>query len=237
MAEVNCAELEAVLGHRFRAFAHLDRALTHSSYKSEVLETETGSNERLEFLGDAILGFLASEFLITEYAAWDEGKLSTAKARLVSARQLAAAATRLGLGQFLKLGRGEEKTGVRENPSVLADMYEAILAAIYLDAGIEVARDFVRRTLLNPALSEEAEFLEQPDHKSALQGFLQALGMRLAEYRHVKEYGPDHRKIFAVEAWVDGKLMASAEGSTKKEAEQAAAGATLEKLQANQIVS
>ena len=232
MQENERAELEPVLGHRFRAATYLDRALTHSSNKQNLAESETHSNERLEFLGDSILGLVISEFLFTEFEAWDEGKLSTAKARLVSSKQLAAAAQRMQLGQYLKLGRGEQKTGVRENPSVLADAYEAVLAAVYLDGGIEAARGFVRRSLLDTATSARAELLDQPDHKSALQNFLRGRGMLLAEYRHINAFGPDHRKVFVVEAWVDSLPLARAEASTKKEAEQIAAKTALEKLQA-----
>ncbi len=232
MQETDRAEIEELLGHRFAAPARLVRALTHSSHAGTPSRDDAseGSNERLEFLGDAVLGLLVSEHLTHACPDWEEGRLSTAKAQLVSKPALADAAQRIELGRFLRLGRGEEKAGVGQNPAVLADAFEAVLAAIYLDAGLEAARGFVNRTLLAGMDAVQVVRLGRPDHKSALQDFLQARGMRLAEYRPVGESGPDHRKRFVIEVAVEGRGLATAEGGTKKEAEQAAARLALAQL-------
>lgn len=230
MNEAERARLEARLGHQFRGPEWLDRALTHSSHRPELPADRPGDNERLEFLGDAILGLLVSEFLLEMFPDWREGQLSKSKARLVSAGSLHAAAHRLDLGPYLRLGRGEEKTGGREKPAVLADAYEAVVAAVYLDGGLTAARAFVRRSLLEEAIREHGEALGHPDHKSALQEHLQAAGRPFAEYRVVREAGPDHQKRFWVEVCVGGVALATAEGTNKKEAEQAAARAGLEEL-------
>ncbi len=222
-------ELEEALGHRFRQPALLHRALTHSSRRSELEAEDAGEdNEKLEFLGDAILGALVSEYLVTSFPHWSEGQLSKSRAKLVNAASLHSAAQRLGLGQYLRLGRGEEKTGGREKPAVLADAYEAVVAAIYLDAGLEAARQFVRRSLLDEASGEKAHRLGQPDHKSGLQEFLQGRGLPPASYRVVRESGPDHCKTFVIEVRVAGRTVASGSGANKKEAEQAAARLALE---------
>jgi len=232
MVETQQDELEEALGHRFRQREWMERALTHSSHRPE---REAGQphqdNEQLEFLGDAILGALVSEYLVTSFPGWSEGQLSKSRAKLVRAASLHAAARRLGLGQYLRLGRGEEKTGGRDKPAVLADAYEAMLAAIYLDGGLDAARNFVRRTLLDEAVAAEPQRLSQGDHKSGLQEYLQARGLPPAEYRVVSETGPDHRKTFHVEVCVAGRAVASGTGKSKKEAEQAAARLALEQLQ------
>lgn len=224
-------ELEAVLGHRFTQPELLLQALTHSSCRAEGAPgDEAADNERLEFLGDAVLSLIASEYLLQSFPDWKEGRLSMGRAALVNAASLCAAARRLGLGQHLRLGRGEEKTGGREKPALLADAYEAVIAAIFLDAGLRPARAFVKRTLLDPAALELAGKLSQQDHKSALQELLQRRGISPAEYRVESESGPDHRKTFVVEVSVGGKALASGTGASKKEAEQAAAQAALEQL-------
>ena len=231
MVETERAELEEALGHRFRRPEWLKRALTHSSRRPELDPNgASGDNEKLEFLGDAVLGALVSEYLLTSFPDWSEGQLSKSRAKLVRAASLHAAARRLGLGNYLRLGRGEEKTGGRDKPTVLADAYEAVVAAIYLDAGLEAARGFVRRTLLDPAIGEQALRLAQADYKSALQEFLQGGGRLPASYRVASETGPDHRKTFVVEVFVEGRAVASGTGKSKKEAEQAAARVALEQL-------
>ena len=223
--------LEAALGHRFGHPEWLERALTHSSRRQELTpEGGAEDNEKLEFLGDAVLGLLVSEYLVRLFPGWSEGRLSKSRARLVSAGSLYAAAQRLSLGQHLRLGRGEEKTGGREKPAVLADAYEAVVAAIYLDAGLDAARAFVQSSLLEEAIRSEAHRLGEPDHKSGLQELLQGRGLPPAEYRVVSERGPDHRKTFVVEVWVAGKALACATGANKKGAEQSAARVALEQL-------
>lgn len=225
-------ELETAIGHAFRNTEWLDRALTHSTRQQEIASGSSDDNEKLEFLGDAVLGLAVSEYLLHSFPDWPPGKLSQSKARLVNAASLHAAALRLNLGKFLQLGRGEEKTGGREKATILADAYEAMLAAVYLDAGLHAAAAFVKRTLLEDTLRENAEALGQPDRKSALQEFLQARGLRPAEYSVVKESGPDHCKVFHVEVRVEGRALAMCEAASKKRAEQAAAGIALEQLRA-----
>jgi ribonuclease-3 len=227
------------LGYEFRDPSLLDRALTHSSAVPELRAARgediafTGSvvqdNERLEFLGDAVLELLTSEFLLTHFPEWSEGQLSKSRARIVNAHSLEIASRGLGLGDYLRLGRGEEKTGGREKPALLADAFEAVVAAIYLDGGLDPARELLKKTVLLLA-SEDGERISESDRKSALQEFLQGKGGQLAEYRLAGESGPDHQKTFLVEVWVKGERMSSAEGSTKKEAEQKAARQALEKL-------
>jgi len=221
-------ELELRLGHRFREPAWLERALTHRS--AAAVDSAEAHNERLEFLGDAVLGLLVTESLLETFPEWSEGKLSKSRAQLVSAPALAAAAARLAIGDHLRLGAGEEKTGGREKQGLLADAYEAVVAAIYVDGGFEAASRFVRSTLLETALRESGATLGHSDHKSALQEWLQGLGAAPAVYRVARETGPDHRKVFFVEVIFGKRVLASAEGRTKKEAEQAAARLALETL-------
>src|SRR5271156_2042953 len=167
-------ELEAILGHRFKDTLELERALIHRSHRQNSNDTD---NERLEFLGDRVLGLVASEELCRTFPEWDSGKLSKGLARLVSASSIHAAAKRLKLGSHLRLGPGEEKTGGREKQRLLADAYEAVVGAIYLDSGFEAATAFLRRSLLDPALDGEVSDLDHPDHKSALQEWLQQRGL------------------------------------------------------------
>jgi len=190
-------------------------------------------NERLEFLGDRVLGLVASERLCDAYPSWEAGQLSKALARLVNASSIQSVARRLGLGKHLRLGPGEEKTGGREKKRLLSDAYEAVLGAIYLDGGLGPAAEFTRRTLVDPALDAEVGALERPDHKSALQEWLQERGRDVVEYRLADTSGPDHQKTFAVEIWHEGKPLSSSSGKTKKEAEQGAAKLALEILSAD----
>src|ERR1700682_2660168 len=224
-------QLENRLGHKFARPLLLEHALTHSSAKSEVRpehiddaarDAPLQDYERLEFLGDSVLELLASEYLLAKFPEWREGQLSKSRARLVNAQSLDAAARRLRLGEHLRLGRGEEKTGGREKQTLLADAFEAVLAAIYLDAGLAAAREVLRHTLFEQALEEAGERMAESDRKSALQELLQSRGQLPAEYRVVGQSGPDHQKIFRIEVWVNGSRLASAEGGTKKEAEQRA---------------
>jgi ribonuclease-3 len=232
--------LEERLGYKFTSRALLDRALTHSSAVPELkvsgIEDADSAilpkdNERLEFLGDAVLQLLASEYLLSTFPEWSEGQLSKSRARIVNAGSLEAAARRLRLGEHLRLGRGEEKTGGRDKQTLLADAFEAVVAGIYLDAGLGPAREVLRRLLFEQALEERGERISESDRKSALQEFLQGRGRAPAEYRLAAESGPDHQKVFSIEVWVDGECMATGEGSTKKEAEQRAARSAMEQLE------
>jgi ribonuclease-3 len=231
MAVSEIAELESVLGHQFRDPRWLVQALMHSSRIPErTPDDPTESNEKLEFLGDAVLELLVSEELVRAFPDWSEGQLSKSRARLVNATALSLAAQRLGLGHHLRLGRGEEKTGGRSKPALLADVYEAIIAAIYLDAGLEAARGFVLKSLVEGAMVDEAERQGRTDHKSALQELLQSRGVAPGRYYIVEESGPDHEKTFRVEVRITGEITAIGSGKTKKEAEQSAAVAALIQL-------
>jgi len=238
MAPSDVGTLEAQVGYHFRNPAFLERALTHSSILPELRaeqppdqEGPLQNNERLEFLGDSVLQLLASEHLLRVFPEWSEGQLSKSRARIVNAHSLYTTARRLGLGDYLRLGRGEEKTGGREKTAILADAFEAVVAAIYLDGGLEAARDVLERVLFAHALEERGARLADSDRKSALQEFLQGRGQAPAQYRLKRESGPDHQKVFQVEVWVNGDRLAHGEGSTKKEAEQRAAQSALEILQ------
>jgi ribonuclease-3 len=225
------AELESAIGHQFRDPRWLLQALMHSSRLPERTEEEPAeSNEKLEFLGDAVLDLLVSEDLVREFPDWTEGHLSKGRARLVNATAISLAAQRLGLGNYLLLGRGEEKTGGRTKPALLADAYEALIAGIYLDAGLEAARGFVRRTLVDGEIAAKAGCAGGSDPKSALQEFLQSRGMAPGSYHVIEEIGPDHRKTFRVEVRIAGQNAALGSGRTKKEAEQSAAIAALIQL-------
>ena len=231
-------QLEERLNYRFRSRELLEKALTHSSAVSEaragrVQEAEggpLGDNERLEFLGDAVLELVTREYLVSKFPDWDEGQLSKSRTRLVNAKSLEAAARRLAIGDHLRLGRGEEKTGGRQKQTLLADAFEALVAAIYLDGGLEAAREVLRKALFEQALEERGDRMAESDRKSALQELLQGRGLPPASYRLAAETGPDHQKKFQIEVWASGKLLASGEGSTKKEAEQRAARRALERL-------
>jgi ribonuclease III len=227
MTEGERAELQEILGYRFEHPDRLEHALTHRSHRQDVGVID---NERLEFLGDRVLGLVASEQLFVFFPNWEAGKLSKGLARLVSSASIHAAAARLNLGRYLRLGPGEEKTGGREKKRLLADAYEAVIGAIYIDSGLPAAAEFVRRTLLEPALAGEVEGLELPDHKSALQEWLQRRGLGVVAYHLRSESGPEHQKTFEVEVLHDGRQLSSASGRSKKEAEQAAARLALEIL-------
>src|SRR5262245_5717828 len=222
--------LERALQYRFRDRGLLEQALTHTSRANEDVSGGVADNESLEFLGDALLGFVVADLLFREFPDFDEGEKSKSKATLVSTATLARQAERLGLGDHLLLGRGEEKTGGRRKQALLADGYEALLAAIYLDGGIEPARLFILREV-GPLVGEVRRHgVTGGDYKSALQELLQSRNLGLPEYRLVSTHGPDHHKQFQVEVAVRGEALADATGPSKKEAEQEAARAALEKL-------
>jgi ribonuclease III len=223
--EAQLHALEDQLGHRFADLRLLDRALTHSSRANEDA-LATGHNEPLEFLGDSIIGFVVADLLHRRDPEGREGGKSKTRAQLVSARSLAQRAAELGLPDLLVLGRGEEKTGGRKKTALWADAYEAVIAALYLDGGIEAAHRFVNAefaTDLEPGLPVE-------DHKSALQELLQARGDAVPEYRLLAEEGPDHRRRFRVQCFVRGEPVAEGEGSSKKQAQQDAARNALARL-------
>lgn len=218
--------LEALIGYRFRDRGLLEHALTHRSRVHEDASGGVFDNESLEFLGDSILGFVTADMLFREFPQHNEGQKSKLRASIVSASSLARLGERIELGSFLILGRGEEKTGGRRKQALIADSYEALIAAIYLDGGLDPARAFVERQfedLIAEARRRGAEAAFTEDYKSALQEWLQSQDRGLPVYRLVAEIGPAHRRRFEVEVLVAGEPIARAEGRSKKEAAQAAA--------------
>ncbi len=222
-------ELQRRIGYRFRDRGLLEHALTHKSRAAEDASGGITDNESMEFLGDAVLGLVVADALFRQYPLYDEGQKSKIKASVVSTQSLARHAELLQLGDHLILGRGEEKTGGRYKQALLADAYEALIAAIYLDGGLEAAQTFLLREL-KQALDTGSTPGFTLDFKSTLQERLQALGAPLPEYRVAGEAGPDHRKTFTVEVLVSGQVLGAASGKAKKEAEQEAARLALAKL-------
>ena len=259
--EAVLAELEAALDHCFARPEVLVRALTHRSLANERAAHEhalneppaaneeqdaaaTGDNERLEFLGDAVLGLVTAEALYQLHPEWDEGELTRVRALLVSRKHMAEVAEAIGLGSHLRLSRGEEHSGLRGKTTVLSNTMEAVLGALFLDGGLEPVRAFVRRWVMGEAAEQLARELSSGEalgnYKSALQEHLQASRAGAPVYRVKSESGPDHRKRFLVEVRLKmaegqpGKQLARGTGSTKKNAEQDAARRALERLQAEQ---
>jgi ribonuclease-3 len=225
------ADLAGRLGHSFRDPAWLEMAVTHSSRSNEPGAPESlECNERLELLGDAVVGLVITDQLTSVFPDWSLGRLNRAKAYLVSSQSLHAAAQRLELGRFLQLSSGEDRTGGREKPNLLADAYEAVVAAIFRDAGLEPARAFILRTLWELALREGLETLGEPDAKTALQERLRELRLAPGEYRLVEASGPEHQRTFRVEVVAGGRSLAVAEGPSKKQAELEAARRALAQL-------
>jgi ribonuclease-3 len=222
-------ELQSRIGYRFRDRGLLEHALTHKSRSAEDATGGVADNESLEFLGDAVLGLIVADTLFHQYPAYNEGQKSKVKAAVVSTQTLARQAEDIRLGDHLILGRGEEKTGGRFKQALLADAYEALIAAIYLDGGLEAAGAFLRREL-KQAIDAGVAQTFAPDYKSALQEKLQALGHPLPEYRLSGSEGPDHRKTFNIEVVVNGEVFGAATGRAKKEAEQEAARLALARL-------
>jgi ribonuclease-3 len=228
--------LEKRIGYSFRDRGLLEHALTHRSRVHEDASGGVFDNESMEFLGDSVLGFVIADMLFRQFPQHNEGQKSKLKASIVSATALARLAERLGLGEFLILGRGEEKTGGRRKHAIIADCYEALIAAIYLDGGIVPAQGFIRRQfqdLIDDARRGGVHAAFTEDYKSALQEWLQRAGRGLPEYRLAAEIGPAHRRRFEVEIVVGGEVIAKAEGKSKKEAAQIAAKAALTSLHAS----
>ena len=227
--------LERIIGYRFRDRGLLEHALTHRSRVHEDASGGVIDNESLEFLGDSVLGFVIADLLFRQFPQHNEGQKSKLKASIVSAASLGRLGEKIGLGDFLILGRGEEKTGGRQKLALIADCYEALIAAIYLDGGIEPARAFIQRQfdgLIQEARRTGAHAAFTEDYKSALQEWLQSHERGLPVYRLAAEIGPAHRRRFEVEVLVNGQPVARADGKSKKEAAQAAAKEALAKLSA-----
>ena len=230
-------EIEARIDYRFKDRGLLEHALTHKSRAAEDVSGGVADNESLEFLGDAVLGLVVADALFRQYPTYDEGQKSKIKASVVSTQALARQAEEIRLGDHLILGRGEEKTGGRFKQALLADAYEALIAAIYLDGGIEAAETFLRRELKEAIDAGAARNFVGQDYKSALQERVQALGRALPEYRIAGEAGPDHRKIFSIEVVVSGEVLGAASGKAKKEAEQEAARLAIARLEVENLKS
>ena len=220
--------LEEKLGYEFRDTGLLENALTHSSYANENRGKSQGSNERLEFLGDSILGMVVADYLYRAHPNLPEGDLTRTRAALVCEGSLVEVAHALDLGAHLKLGRGEDAGGGRKRPSIQADAVEALLAAVYLDGGIGSARKLIQRFILD----KEEEKSASRDYKTALQELVQRESGQVLGYQLIGSEGPDHAKIFSVEVDLNGQPIGQGKGRSKKEAEQMAAKAGMEKLKA-----
>ena len=221
-------ELENSLQYSFKDRSLMLTALTHSSYANENRAAHVVCNERLEFLGDSVLGMLVARFLYTRSPEMPEGEMTRLRADLVCEQSLAAVAEELNLGSFLRLGRGEEHTGGRKRRSILADAVEAVLAAMYLDGGYEVAQRFVERFILSKA---DAADKTAGDYKTKLQELVQQHSGQTLTYPLLSEDGPDHNKTFTVQVALNGEILGVGRGRTKKQAEQAAARQALSALQ------
>ncbi len=226
-------DLEGLLGYGFKNQALLFQALTHRSFVNEHEGENLRNNESLEFLGDAVLGFLISSRIFHHYPELTEGELSKIKAYLVSAANLIRLAEGIHLGDFVRLSRGEEKTGGRTKRAIIVDAYEAIIGAIYLDGGVEAASAFVERQIEEFLVGMDLKQLTYGDFKSALQEQLHNLGRPEPVYRVVDEIGPDHKKTFVVQVMIHGEVLAESSGRTKKEAQQSAAHLALESLKSS----
>ena len=220
-------DLQTKLGYSFKRHALLRSALTHSSFAHEQKLSPTESNQRLEFLGDAVLELCISDVLYHRYADLDEGELTKKRAACVCESTLAEIAKKLGLGNFLLLGQGEAREGGREKDSILADALESILGAVFLDGGIEETSNVVRN-LFEPIMDKKAK--QTTDSKSLLQELLQKHSKTTASYEITHEEGPPHQKTFTSSVFHDGKKLGTGKGSSKKAAEQEAAKAALEKM-------
>jgi ribonuclease-3 len=221
-------KLEAKIGYSFKDINLLRTALTHSSYANERHDPEIQSYERLEFLGDSILGLITAEFLYAREPRLPEGRMTRLRAELVCEANLHKVALSLDLGRYMRLGRGEEHTGGRQRPSILADMVEAIIAAMYLDSGMEECRRFVHEMILDGA--EISDTHKIADYKTALQELVQRKSDQKITYAMTGESGPDHNKTFSFSVSINGVVAGEGSGRTKKEAEQMAAKKALEAL-------
>jgi ribonuclease-3 len=224
------SEFERVVGYKFRDRDLLARSLTHKSFANERRETSSSHNERLEFLGDTVLGFVIGELIYRSFPNLQEGSLSKIKAHLVSSSTLAAKGRELGIGRYLRMGAGEARSGGAEKLSLLADGFEAVVAAIYLDGGLPAAEAFLRRIFLPDVTGIDIGDLSFQDYKTVLQESAQALGLPLPEYRIVDEYGPDHEKVFVIQVFWNGEAFAYGRGASKREAQRKAAKEALKKL-------
>ena len=224
-------ELEKIIGYKFRDRKNLVLALTHSSYANDLKLGKLAHNERLEFLGDAVLELSSSEALFEMYPEKKEGELTRLRASIVCEPTLAACARDISLDKYLMLGRGEEQTGGRNRDSVVSDAFEALIGAIYIDGGFASAKDFVSKFVMNDVENKHLFY----DSKTILQEMLQKVFKERVEYVLVEETGPDHNKQFTVDAVFDGKVIGSGTGKTKRKAEQQAAYEAIKKIKEQDV--
>ena len=220
-------DLEEAIGYRFHNLSLLQNALTHSSYANERWHNSLLSNERLEFLGDSVLGMLVAEYLFRNFPNRPEGELTRMRADMVCETTLASAANRIGLGDYLLLGHGEEQGGGRSRDSILADAVESVIAACFLDGGLDAALNFIRQFIL---VEVPVTRLHNVDYKTQLQELVQQKKNQTLSYALVDESGPDHDKRFDVEVSLNGAVVGKGSGSSKKRAEQDAARAAIANL-------
>ena len=223
-------ELEKAIGYQFRNITLLQNALSHSSYANERWHDSLKSNERLEFLGDSVLGMVVAEHLYRTFPHRPEGELTRMRADMVCEKTLAKVANGLGLGKHLMLGKGEEQGGGRSRESILADAVESVIAACYLDGGMTAAVQFIQKFIL---VNVPVTKLHNADYKTALQELVQQKKNQVLSYNLVGESGPDHDKHFQVELTLNGEVVGVGSGSSKKRAEQAAAQSAIERLYPN----
>ena len=221
-------ELEGILGYHFTDPQHLRQALTHASLRYEGVQTHLPDNQRLEFLGDAVLQLVLSDTLYQSMPTTDEGGLTKVRATIVSSKALAQVARKFGFGKFIIMGRGQEASGGRERDSVLADVVEALFGATYLDGGIEAARGVILRLLRESIEAQRHATLDHQNPKGLLQELIQNISSILPAYEIVKEHGPDHNKHFLATVSWNGQLLGEGAGRSKKEAEIAAASAAMQ---------
>lgn len=220
-------ELQKTIGYNFKDSALLETALTHTSYANEVYKDGLRSYERLEFLGDSILGFTTADYLLGAFPGMHEGELTKLRAELVCESSLAETAKKLRLGEYLRLGKGEEAGGGRSRTSIIADVVEAIIAAIYLDGGLVAAKRFIYSFVLTDA---GAKIRLNTDYKTMLQELIQQKKNQSLSYELMGESGPDHDKEFSVRVLLNGRPVGAGSGTSKKRAEQSAAREAVEKL-------
>ncbi len=217
-------EFQKLVGYTFKDKELLKLALTHSSYANE--NKLPRDNERLEFLGDSVLGFVTAEYLFSEYKSRHEGALTKLRAAVVCEKSLFKFAEKISLGEYIYMGKGEEHSGGRNRPSIVSDAFEAVIAAMYIDGGIDAVRPYIL-SFIKDAVKREASF---KDNKSLLQEEIQKIKGNTIAYEELEEVGPDHEKIFRFAVKLNGKIIGKGEGKSKKEAEQAAAGDALTKI-------
>jgi len=222
-------EFEKTIGYRFKLKRNLVLAFTHSSYANESKSKEIRSNERLEFLGDAVLNLVISEYIYNSCPEMTEGEMTKSRAVIVCESSLAKCANNINIGKFLLLGKGEELTGGRTRISILSDSFEAVIGAIFIDGGIKPAKNFILKQM-QQIIHGSVHGTLFMDYKTELQELVQKNGEKKIVYEKIEESGPDHNKVFVLQVKVDGNVLGVGTGKTKKEAEQNAAKIALEKI-------